>query len=179
MCVDLMRDKASKFPTLESKDNIRRMRIWHCKYKTLQPLAEFQHLEELVIASFPDETLEALAPLRKLRYLSILHMPKITDLRELHHLSGLESLALATSPAWDASGKCNVVKSLEPIGVITGLKHIELFGVCQLDKSLAPLEQLKNLRSARFSQYPQAEIDRFFRVTGVLNQFNPKSSFGP
>jgi len=173
-----MRDRASTFPVLENRERIRRMRIWHCKYKTLQPLADFKNVEELVIATFPDKTLSALASMRNLRYLHILHMPKITDLRELSHLSELESLALATSPAWDASGKCTVVESLEPIAAITGLKHLELFGVCPPSKSLASLEQLKNLQSARFSQYPKAEIDRFFLITGVLNQFNPKPSLG-
>lgn len=177
MIVDLMRDRAERFPVIDNREQVRRMRIWHCKYKTLQSIAEFQNLEELVIATFPDGTLRPLASLRKLRHLRILHMPKITNLEGLSGLKGLESLALETSPSWDASGRCTVVESLEPIASISGLKHLQLFGICPPNKSLAALEQMKNLQSARFSQYPQPEVERFYDASGVVNEYIPKSSF--
>lgn len=172
-----MRDSAPTFPILKNKEQIRFMRIWHCKYKTLQPIADLLNLEELVIATFPDRTLEALGSMPKLSYLSILHMPKIKNLQELSDLSSLETLSLATSPSWDASGKCTIVESLEPIAAIANLKHLQLFGVCPPNKSLAALGKLKNLRTARFSQYPQTEIDRFFSHTGIMDKSNPGSSF--
>ena len=113
----------------------------------------------------------------RLTSLRILHMPDITSLEELSGLTCLKTLSLETSPSWDASGKRTVVSSLEPIAAIAGLEHLQLFGVCAPDKSLAPLERLKSLRSARFQQYPQEEVERFFRVTGAIDQFNPTSSF--
>ena len=177
MHLDLMRDTATVFPEREHKDEIRSLRIWHCKYKSLQAVAGFQNLEELEIASFPDKSLEILAPLQKLRYLSILHMPKVSDLEALSMLINIESLSLSTSPAWDSAGKCTIVDSLKPVVSMSALKHLELFGVCSADRSLAVLEQCKSLQSARFSQYPKDEVARFYRVTGVANQFNPKPSF--
>ena len=177
MRVDLMRDRATSFPVLEKKDQVRSMRVWHCKYKSLQPLAELPNLQELVIATYPDKTLRALGRMGRLSYLRILNMPDITSLEKLSGLTCLKTLSLETSPSWDASAKRTVVSSLEPIAAIAGLEHLQLFGVCPPDKSLAPLERLKSLRSARFQQYPQEEVERFFRVTGAIDQFNPASSF--
>lgn len=177
MHLDLMRDSASALPKLEHPAEIRTLRIWHCKYKSLQAVTELQNLEELVIASFPDKSLEILAPLRKLRYLSILHMPKVSELEALPSLTNIESLSLSTSPSWDSAGKCAIVDSLKPLARIVTLKHLELFGVLSVNRSLAALEQCKNLQSARFSQYPKDETERFYRATGVANQFNPEPSF--
>ncbi len=172
-----MRDPVTAFPKLEGKNTIRTLRIWHCKYKSLKAVAELQDLEELAIASFPDKSLEILQPLRKLRFLSIIHLPKVSELAPLSGFAEIESLSLATSPAWDSAGKCTIVESLEPIARMESLKHLELFGVCPADKSLAVLEQCKKLHTARFSQYPKDEVERFYRAAGVINQFNPKLSF--
>jgi hypothetical protein len=174
---DLMREAAAEFPQIQFQAKILTMRVWHCKYKSLRAIGAFQNLEELVIATFPDSSLDVLASLKKLRYLRILHMPKITDLRALPSLRKLESLSLATSPSWDASGKCIVVESLDPIAEVVCLKHLELFGVCPPYKSLSSIESLKRLESARFSRYPEEEIARFYKATGVTDQFNPKPSF--
>lgn len=175
--VDLVRETAAEFPQIEGRENIRSLRVWHCKYRSLRAVAGFQNLEELVIATFPDISLDAIGSIRRLRYLSILHMPKVTDLQALSGLSDLESLSLQTSPSWDASGKCSVVESLDPIAEIAGLKHLELFGVCPPNKSLAAVELVKGLQTARFSQYPKAEVARFYRLTGVKNGYNPQPTF--
>jgi hypothetical protein len=177
MHLDLMRDTATAFPEVNYQAEIKTLRVWHCKYKSLQALAGFINLEELVIATFPDKSLDMLISLGNLRYLSIIHMPKVTKLDALSELKNVESLSLATSPAWDASGKCTIISSLEPLTIMKSLKHLELLGVCPADKSLAILEQCKNLQSARFSQYPKNEIERFYLATNVSNQFNPKPSF--
>ncbi|MDO3624509.1 hypothetical protein Q3O98_25920 [Ralstonia pseudosolanacearum] len=174
--VDLMRDKAGSFPDVPAADSVRALRIWHCKYKSLAKVGTFHNLEELVIASFPDDSFAALEGARKLRYLSVLHMPKINNLAPLANLSELETLSLATSPTWDASGKCTVVESLEPLANLHNLKHLELFGVRPQDASLAALERCKSLESVRLSQYPKEEVERFIGVAGVRNAFNPKPS---
>ncbi|MGA3846832.1 hypothetical protein ACI2UC_25385 [Ralstonia nicotianae] len=174
--VDLMRDKAGSFPDVPAVDSVRALRVWHCKYKSLVKLSAFHNLEELVIASFPDDSFAALESVGKLRYLSVLHMPKIKSLAPLANLRELEILSLATSPTWDASGKCTVVESLEPLANLHKLKHLELFGVRPQDASLAALEQCKSLESVRLSQYPKEEIERFISVAGVRNAFNPKPS---
>lgn len=176
MHLNLIRDTAPAFPLIEHPLEIRTLRIWHCKYKSLRMLESLENLEELVIAGFPDGSLEMLIPLSGLRYLSILHMPKVSNLQALAGLSKLGSLSLSTSPAWDAARKVTTVESLHPLAYLSSLKHVELFGVCPPDKSLADLEKLAALKTGRFSQYSQEEIERFYSVTQVVNQFNPPPS---
>jgi len=171
-----MRDPARVFPVVAHPEAVRSAMVWHCRYKSLDSLAELLNLEELVIGTFPDESFESLGRLEMLRYLRVVHMPGISDLGPLARLTRLTSLSLSTLPGWDASGKTTTIRSLEPLTAIPGLAHVELFGICPPDKLLGPLEACKGLQTARVSQYPQAEIDRFFRQTGVANQFNPDPS---
>jgi len=105
-------------------------------------------------------------------------MSKVTELSALATLTNLESLSLATSPAWDAAGKSTTVDSLAPISELKLLSHIELFGIRRQDFSLAELERCHNLKTARFSQYSKEEVERFYQVTNTRNQFIPKPSFG-
>jgi hypothetical protein len=172
--LELMRDPGRAFPPVADPEAVRRATVWHCRYTSLAPLAELRHLEQLVIATFPDTSFEFLAGLEKLRLLRIVHMPKVDDIGPLARLTQLTSLSLSTLPSWDASGKTTTIRSLEPLAALPALAHLELFGICPPDKSLAPLEKCKHLRTARFSQYPLAEMARFFKKTIVENQFNPE-----
>src|SRR5512143_2963022 len=160
MHLDLSRDTASDFPHLEAPESIRTARVWHCRYKTLRPLATLSHLETLVIATYPDDSLETVGALRHLRYLSILHLPKVQELLPLGGLEHLETLSLATLPSWDASRRKQIVSSLEPLVQLPHLRHLELFGVVPADRSLAVLQSCPALESARFSKFPKAELAR-------------------
>ncbi|MCS0628353.1 hypothetical protein NX786_03285 [Telluria mixta] len=171
--LELMRDPARTFPSVADPDAVRQATIWHCRYASLAPLAGLRHLERLVIATFPDASLEFLGRLEQLRHLRIMHMPKVSDIEPLAGLTQLTSLSLSTLPSWDASGKTTTVRSLEPLAALPALAHLELLGICPPDKSLVPLEQCPHLRTARFSHYPAAEVERFFRQTAVADQFNP------
>jgi len=178
--LDLLRDTAKAFPSVDDPKKIRSLRVWHCKYKSLDAIGEMRNLEELVVAGFPDESLGVLEGLLHLRYVSILHLPKVSDLTPFRGLDLLESLSLATSANWDAPGKKTVVKSLAPLAAMKSLKYLELFGVCPEERSLAALEACKVLVSGRFSQYPAKEIARFYSVMKIADAFNPKpnSQFG-
>ncbi len=177
MHVDLIRDTAKVMPSLADPKAIRSLRIWHCHYKSLASLAEIDHLQTLVIATFPDDTLMMLRNLKRLTYLRILHLPRVNDLSPLAGLESLESLALETLPSWDVSGKLTIVKTLEPIGKLRKLRHLELFGVVPKDKSLSAIEQCQRLITACFSKYPKREVDRFYQATGVSNTQVPKPVF--
>jgi hypothetical protein len=128
----------------------------------------------LIIATYPDDSLEALSQLKDLKHLRIVHLPKVGDLAPLAHLTSLTTLCLATLPSWDSSGKRTVVASLEPLTKLERLRHIELFSVVPPDKSLEPLERLASLQTARLQGFPKAEIRRFFAATGVENAFAPE-----
>nr|WP_229260451.1 hypothetical protein [Duganella alba] len=173
----MIRDLSRAFPIVAEPESVLSARVWHCKYKSLFPLAELSNLEELVIAGFPDDSFEFFSKLEKLRVLHVLHMPQIFDIRPLAKLVHLKSLSLATLPSWDASRKTTTIQSLEPLTAIPELAYLELLGICSLDQSLAPLERCKNLRTARISNYPKAEIERFFSGAKVINKFNPEPSF--
>lgn len=164
-------------PTVADAHAVGSLRLWHCCYRTLDALAAFSHLRILVIATFPDKTLDVVAKLRRLTYLRILHLPHVTDLSPLTALPSLESLALETLPSWDASGKVTVVESLAPIAALPGLRHLQLFGVRPADKSLKPLEQCGSLKTGRFSKFPKREVDRFHEATGVRNDFIPEPAY--
>jgi len=165
--LELMRDSSKTFPELECSSTVRTARIWHCKYRSLAAIGALTNLEELVIGSMPDLSLEFLGKLSRLRYLSIDHMPSITSLMALQKLTNLEVLSLSTSPGWDAARKCTIVDSLMPLATLPRLKQLQLFGVCPPDKSLRDLQSGPSLESARFSQYPADEIARFFLETGL------------
>lgn len=175
--LELMRDSSKTFPKLECPLTLRTAHIWHCAYRSLVPVGEMLNLEELVIGSLPDPSLEFLRKLSRLRYLRVVHMPKITDLAVLEQLTNIEVLSLSTSPSWDAARKCTIVDSLMPLAGLPRLKQLELFGVCPADKSLSPLQRCPTLESARFSQYPVEEVARFYRETGLLDTFASEPSF--
>lgn len=115
--------------------------------------------------------------LTQLRYLRIVHLPKVSSLAPLAALSRLRSLSLATLPSWDGSKKI-VVDSLAPLTELPALEHLELFGICAPDNSLAPLERCTHLRSVRVNGYLRKKTARFYSATGLSDDFIPPPSFG-
>ncbi|HEX3055383.1 MAG TPA: hypothetical protein VHP82_04490 [Gaiellaceae bacterium] len=173
MHLELERDTAKAFPEVAQPDSIETARVWHCKYRTLEPLRELKNLRALEVATYPDESLEPISRLPGLTYLRILHLPKVRDLAPLVSLTSLTTLCLETLPSWDASGKRTVVTSLEPLTSLDALRHIQLFSVVPPDRSLEPLERMPWLETARLQGFLKAEIRRFFEATGVANEFAP------
>ncbi|MEF9386933.1 leucine-rich repeat domain-containing protein [Ralstonia solanacearum species complex bacterium KE056] len=77
MVADFMRDKAGQMPTVENPLAVESLRIRYGSYKTLESITVFPNLRTLVIAAFPNASLEPLGTLPNLRHLRILHLPKI------------------------------------------------------------------------------------------------------
>ena len=94
--LNLVRDAAKTFPPIAEPMAVKSARIWYCKYSSCASLGACLNLEELVIAGLPDENLDFLRPLQKLKILFILHMPKITSVSPVSGLENLETLSLAT-----------------------------------------------------------------------------------
>ena len=174
MHLELMRETAKAFPVVSAPKDIRTARVWHCKFASLAPLADCANLETLVIATVPDASLEFLKPLRKLRCLHIVHMPKVHDLSPIADLKKLTNLSLATTPGWDASRKFQRVESLEPIASLPVLEHLELFGVMPEDKTLDGLHACSALKSARFNGYPKEVVEAFYEKMNVANEHAPQ-----
>jgi hypothetical protein len=91
----------------------------------------------------------------------------------ISELSRLKVLRLHTLSSWDASGGTTQVESLDGLGDLAHVRHIELFGIRPHDRSLAALERLPNVASVRVSKYPKAEVERFRRATGLSDAFAP------
>ncbi len=161
MHLDLIRDKSRAFPPVQNPEGITSLTVWHCKYKTLNPLSALVSLRELTIATFPDESLELLTSLVNLEKLRILHFPMVNSLAPLARLQNLRRISLESLPSWDASSKRLVVDSLEPLSALPQLESIQLLGVVTESRSLAALEGSKSLRFVRFHGYKAAEQSRF------------------
>jgi hypothetical protein len=169
--LDFLRTTESAMPVVQSPDLVLSLRIWHCKFKSLAPIAAYLNLEHLTIATFPDATLDVLSGLKNLRHLSLLHFPKVKDLAPLARLKKLETLSLASLPSWDASRKRIEVHSLEPLAQLPALKAVELFGVVTPDRTLEALATNRAIKTARFSGYAKEEVSRFYELTGARNEF--------
>jgi hypothetical protein len=173
MHIDFMREVAENFPVVDNPLEVTSLRIWHCKYKSLSALSAYSRLEVLVIGSFPDVSFEVLNFLPCIRSLKIVHLPQIASLSPIASLDDLQSLSLATLPSWDAARRRTMVHSLAPLAGLRHLRHLELFGVCPPDRSLAKLYPCTWLKTARFSQYPKETVAGFYASTGAVNEFNP------
>jgi hypothetical protein len=173
--LELLRSIERTMPVPPNPEAFLSLRIWHCKFKSLAPIAAFVRLEKLTVATYPDATLDALAGLEHLRHLALLHFPKVADLAPLAHLKKLETLSLATLPSWDASRRRIEVQSLEPLAKLPALRAIELFGVVNPDRTLATLAKSRTIKTARFSGYPKKEVCEFYALTGASSDFNTTS----
>jgi hypothetical protein len=169
--IKLQRDKQTTMPSIDASVEI--LTVWHCRYRTLRPIANLRRLTDLVIATYPDDTLEILTSLKRLRDLRIMHLPHVSDLSPLAELPRLESLELSTLPSWDASGRVTEVRSLAPLASLPSLKHLSLFGVVPRSRSLAEITGCPKLVTARFSKYPKAEITRFYESTRLSDDHLP------
>lgn len=175
--LELMRDQSKLFPPVDEPEGIESVRVWHCKYKTLEPISGLRNLRGLVIATFPNEDLRLLSELKALEYLSILHLPKVEDLAPLTGLSHLKVVRLSTLPSWDSSGKTTTVESLAPLAQLPRLESLELFGVTPSERSLSALEDSASLTTVRVSKYPDLEVERFRSATGATDDWAPEPWF--
>lgn len=175
--LELMRDQSKLFPPVDEPEGIESVRVWHCKYKTLEPISGLRNLRGLAIATFPDDDLRLLSELTALEYLRILHLPKVGDLSPLIGLSRLKVVRFSTLPSWDSSGKTTTVESLEPLAQLPHLENLELFGVTPPKCSLHALEESASLTTVRVSKYPDFEVERFRSATGATDDWAPEPWF--
>lgn len=168
-----MRDKARDMPIAEDPAAVTALRVWHCNYSSLAALRHYSNLRTLVVATYPDPDLEPIVGLEQLEYVSLLHLPNVTDLAPLSKVRRLRTVRLATLPSWDASGTVTIVKSLKPLAGLPHLAHIELFGVRPEVNSLRDLEVAPSLVSVRVSKFPTTETRRFYGTTGLGDDFAP------
>jgi hypothetical protein len=158
--LELTGDTSSRFPDMPVPDRFFSARIMHCSYRTLAPLVTFTNLIHLEIAAYPDETLEPIGHLTQLEELSILHLPRVTDLSPLASLPNLHRLDLMTSPSLESPGNLMEVTSLAPLCALPNLEEVNLLGVRPPDQRVDDLLKCPALRIATITGYPELEIER-------------------
>lgn len=174
MHLEFIRDKSKVMPQIDSPLEAKSIRIWHCKYESLEQINKCKNIEVLIIASLPAENFEFLKNLKKLKHLSVIHLPKINDLSPLESLTSLETVSLSTLPSWDSSGKVSVVSTLAPLASLPKLKHLELFGVRPENKSPLELTSSKSLVSIRLSKFAKTLEKELYESTGITNDWAPE-----
>lgn len=175
MKLELIRDESTSFPDIDNPKKYNELRIWHCKYRSFEKVALFRNLEKLEIATYPNINFEYLSELKKLRYLDIIHLPKIKDLSGISQLTSLEEIRIATLPSWDSSGKKSLISSLMPFRTLNKLKKLELLSVLPVDGNFIWLAECKSLREFNLQKKPSAGIESL----KVLHELRPalKGSF--
>jgi hypothetical protein len=136
MKLELINEKAKNFPKIENPLDFNEIRIWYCNYRSLSLLSDFQNLENIEILGYPDSSLELIGRLSNVKYLRIMHMPRVNDLSPLSNLKLLERLELAVLFSWNRQQH---IKSLQPLNKLSNLQIVELHGVYPDDGSLQSL----------------------------------------
>lgn len=146
MKLELVRLPDRVFPTLESPLRYKYLRVWHCRYETLQPIEQFRNLVQLEILTVPDDNLSFLPSLTKLKRLKIIHFPKVSDLNPIGKLHDLVELELNCLFSWFQSRKRITVESFKPISKLSKLKTLDLAGVDPLDGDVLCLRSCSALK---------------------------------
>lgn len=149
MKLELIRIKEKEFPKIENPHFYTEIKIWHCNYKSLEPIKHFVNARKIEIATFPNEKIDFIEGLQLLEYLYILHLPKLNSIQPLRNLKNLTELELSVLPSWDPSGKSSIIDSLEPLSTLDKLKNLSLFGVIPEDGNLICLAKCKSLVDVR------------------------------
>ena len=172
-----MRDEAKTFPTPVDPLRVTTVRVWHCRYRSLRQLESLRNLCGADIASLPDDTLDVFGDASSLTYLSVLHLPKVSDLSPLAKFKALETLRLSTLPSWDSSRKRTRIRSLTPLLELPSLRYVELFSVVPDDGSLHDLAAHSALRSVRLLGYGEGSVRAFRAASGVSDDPAPQPWF--
>ena len=177
MNIEFIRDKCKVMPDIDKPEAVTSARIWHCNYISLEELNKCLNLEILEIATLPETDFSFLSNCKKLKYLAVVHLPKVSELTSLSKLNSLEVILLQTLPSWDSSGKVQAVKSLKPLAQLPNLKHLELFGVVPKTKSPIELADSITLESVRLSKYDNKAVKEFYQSTGISDNWAPKPAY--
>lgn len=96
-------------------------------------------------------SLRGIEVLSQIRELVLVHIPKVHSLEPLAALRDLQFLTITTPPSWDASRKVLEVDSLEPLSTLNALVSLSLCGVRPIHGRLQPLHKLTGLHTLSVS----------------------------
>jgi hypothetical protein len=124
MKLELIREKSKYFLKIENPLDFTEIKIWHCRYQSSNQISDFQNIENIEIATYPDASFES-GKLPKVKSLKIIHLPKVNDISPLSKLESLETLYLAILPCWN---KFQYIASLKPLHKFSKSQIEERYG---------------------------------------------------
>jgi hypothetical protein len=153
--------RAAELEQVAAIESLAALWIGEVRADSLAPLARLRKLHTLAIHWAPrPASLAGVTALTGLRSLTLWDMPRLPVLDELAALSALRELVIETAPSRDARGPQRF-PTLQPLAALTRLERLVLTGVAAQDKSLVPLQSLKQLRELRLTNcFPLAEYAR-------------------
>jgi phage FluMu protein Com len=163
MKLELLREKSRNFPHIEDPLAFSEIRIWHCSYQSLSKISDFQNVESIEIATYPDSSLDIIGKLPKVKSLKIIHLPRVKEITPLSKLECLEILYLAVLPSWN---KLQHIATLKPLQNLANLRSIDLHGIIVDDFSLSPLHSCPMLE--------EFKSGNLFSMEELLNLKNAK-----
>jgi hypothetical protein len=134
--------------------NIKGLNIKWSGLKSIDSIVKLDSLKHLYIGSSTSvENIRVLPQLLKLETLSIENFKSVSDFGPISNMTNLIGLGLN-------GGMYSTLKidSLEPVGHLTNLKHLQLINTTIKDKSIKPILNLKELECLRLT-YKWTEND--------------------
>ncbi|MBP6003623.1 MAG: hypothetical protein KA746_09340 [Pyrinomonadaceae bacterium] len=142
--------------------NLSHLYIDGSKTRSIEPLSGLRKLEYLGLERFSRiENLDFLKGHLRLKGLGITNFKNVHDISPLCRLSNLEQLAVAGG-IWTRM----TVSSLKPLGELEGLKYLHLTNLKVEDRSLAPLANLRHLRTLEIANF--FPMEEFAKLSGIL-----------
>jgi hypothetical protein len=137
----------SKSESVFSCTTLKKLFLNRYKRKNVDAFSTLVNLESLAILNAPVENLLGLKPLKRLRYLKLVNLRRLTSLAGIEGLVALEELNIDT---------CRAIGSIDEVGTLSGLKKLHLSNDGEIE-SLKPLEKLTSLEWATFVESTNIE----------------------
>jgi len=136
------------FESIFEAINLKKLLINNYDKKNCDEFSQLINLEKLSILNAPTESLEGINSLKKINYLCIENLKKLTSLKGIEGLLELEELEVQ---------KCKAISSLSELSKLKKLKRLLIIDIGDID-SLKVLDNLSNL-----------EVVLFYESTNVID----------
>ena len=151
----------ARWPLVPRLANLRELVIHDSRARSLTVLPESPELEVLAVCGSPKlKSLDGLERYRRLRQLILFGCCNYRDLSPIGALLELDTLCLE-----GGFSKLLQVVTLEPLSGLSALRRLRLASIRVADRSLRPLEGLRQLESVFIARtFPDEELRRLAQV---------------
>lgn len=129
-----------KCESLFSCTTLKKLFVNRYQKKDVDSVSNLVNLEWLAILNAPVHNLRGLTPLKRLRYLRLANLRRLTSLAGIEELAALEELNMDT---------CRAIGSIDEVGSLSRLRKLHVSNANEIE-SLKPLEKLSGLEWVTF-----------------------------